>query len=114
MKAIEELEKNGYLLTATDKAINYEHIGKNPDPDQIRPLLEQIKAAKSEAISYLQQRPFTRKSKKCVIFPARTDLAFPAGTWQRMEDGRIEALLSCEDMKEMLYWRDDVLANPSP
>lgn len=113
MKAIEKLESMGYLFWVKNNNVHYIHIGPAPDPEQVRPLLTEIKALKAEAVNWLQQRPFTSKTKKRVIFPADSALAFPAGTWQRMEDGRIEALLCYEDMKDMLYWRDVVFADQS-
>ncbi|MCL4872010.1 MAG: hypothetical protein KJ063_23870 [Anaerolineae bacterium] len=111
MKAISELENIGYHFWIKEEGISYLHIGSMPDPEQVRPLLQQIKAAKSEAMAFLEQRPFTSKSKRRVIFPADYRGPFPSGTWQRMADGRFETLLCYDDLKEMLYWRDVVLAD---
>ena len=41
-----------------------------------------------------------------VIFPADTSLPFIAGTWQRLPDGRIEALVSLFELRVMREMRD--------
>lgn len=106
MKTILALEGMGYFFQVKDGKISYVHIGSPIDPEQARPLLEQIRAAKAEAITYLQTRPFTKQSKQRVVFPAKSGLPFPEGSWQRLEDGRIEALVSYSDLKNMKVIRD--------
>lgn len=51
----------------------------------------------------------TNRTKRLVVFPADTPLPFPAGSWRRLDDGRIEAQLSYDDLATMLYWRDVIL-----
>ena len=50
------------------------------------------------------------KSRRRVVFPVDSPLPFPAGSWRRLEDGRIEALLSYAELEEMRRWRDEILS----
>lgn len=113
MKVIQELERLGYFFRVQEDGLAYEHFGPTPDAEVVRPLLSEVKAAKVEAIAYLQKRPFTRQTRQVVTFPADSSLAFPAGTWRRLVDGHIEALLSYDDLKTMIYWRDVILIGDS-
>jgi len=110
MKVIEELESMGYAFRVQGDLLHYVCRDKSPNVEQIRRLLEVLKNQKAEALAYLRQRPFTNRTKRFVIFPADSPLPFPVGSWQRLEDGRIEAYLSHFDMALMMYWREDVLA----
>mgnify|MGYP001342085655 CR=1 FL=1 len=109
MKGLEALEELGYFFSAQDSKLAYQHVGPAPDPEVVRPLLAELKVVKEEAIDYLQKRPFTRQTKQIVIFPADTQLAFPSGTWHKLVDGRIKALLSYEELETMRYWRDEII-----
>lgn len=109
MKVLEALEELGYFFSVQESRLAYEHVGPVPDSEVVRPLLAELKAAKEEAIDYLQKRPFNRQTKQIVIFPANTPLAFPVGSWHRLEDGRIKALLNYEELETMRYWRDEII-----
>lgn len=111
MKAVEQLENLGFLFRIEGDNIKFVHIGTKPEPSLIRPLLAEIKMNKSEALSFLQERSFTNETKQRVVFPANSDIPFPSSSWQRLEDGRIEALLCFQDLKTMIYWRDFILAD---
>jgi len=65
MEPLLELERIGYEATLKDDgqgiSLKYKGEGK-PDPDQVKPLIEEIKQRKQEAISYLmQQEPGHKK-----------------------------------------------------
>ena len=109
MKAIQELEALGYFFRVQGVDLAYEHFGSPPDPDTVRPLLAEVKLSKEEAITYLQERPFTRNTKQVVIFAEDSPLAFPAGTLRRLADGRIKACLTYAEMETMREWRDEII-----
>jgi hypothetical protein len=47
---------HGYQFKMDGNVIHYTHEGERPDPSQVRPLLEAIKAKREEAIRFLQTR----------------------------------------------------------
>jgi hypothetical protein len=60
MRAIDELQKLGYTLTIDRNEIVVKHIGQgHPDPATVKPLLDDLRAHKQEAIAYLRQREQT-------------------------------------------------------
>jgi len=57
MLAIQELEKHGYRFEVLDNSIKFKYSrNDDPDPAIVRPLLEELKTRKEEAIYYLQGR----------------------------------------------------------
>jgi len=57
MLAIQELEKCGYCFEVSGSSIKFKYSGSgSPDPAIVKPLLEELKARKEEAIYYLQGR----------------------------------------------------------
>ncbi len=80
MEALRELEKMGYFFQLKGEQVRFKHIGESkPDPAVVRPLLEELKARKSEAIRYLQAREkvidFATEAKKVRETLQRTGLA---------------------------------------
>lgn len=119
MKALEQLERAGYAFSLTDDgAIGYAYLGiEPPDGSQTRTLLAEIQQRRVKVSALLAARkapskagePFTTKTRCHVIFPAETRLPFPAGSWRRLADGRIEAHVNYEELQLMRLWRDEVL-----
>lgn len=66
MKAIEDLRRLGYSLMIIGENIRYQYIGNDDPPadDIIKPLLEDLKKRKSEALAYLRLEEETRKALK--------------------------------------------------
>jgi len=57
MEAVQKLEKLGYNFEVVSSNIKFKHIGSSqPNPAQVKPLLEELKAHKPEALVYLQPR----------------------------------------------------------
>ena len=57
IEAVQILKAMGYRLKVDGEAVCYEWQGAGkPNPSQVRPLLEVVKAHKAEAISYLAQK----------------------------------------------------------
>jgi hypothetical protein len=57
MQAIQQLRQLGYTITTNGDKINATYTGDDhPDPATVRLLLEELRAHKQDAITYLQQR----------------------------------------------------------
>jgi hypothetical protein len=120
VNALTELERAGYEFSLEDNGtVRYTFRGaEQPDASFIRPRLAVIRQHRQELAAILSARAatppieevFTNKTRRWVVFPADTKLAFPAGTWRRLEDGRIEAHLNYDDLKTMRMWRDEILS----
>lgn len=119
MRALRQLERVGYEFSLKGEGvISYIcHADSPPDGSWVRPLLEEIREHRKEVAAILAARTsrpkdtevFTAGTRQSVIFPADTPLPFPAGSWRRLDDGRIEALLSYADLEEIRRWRDEIL-----
>jgi len=71
MQAVRELERLGFRFTIAGEKLRYQYAGEGqPDPAKVRPLLEELKANKQEAIAYLWQRNIhrTKPEQKTKIF----------------------------------------------
>ena len=55
MKLIADLEALGYVFELQDGQVHYTHAGRAPDPAAVRPLLEELRQRKAEALEYLRQ-----------------------------------------------------------
>lgn len=120
MNALEQLERAGYAFSlAKDGAIGYAYLGIDPpEGSWARPLLAEVQQRRAEAAAVLAARqarpkaiqPFTKKTRCHVVFPADTRLPFPAGSWRRLADGRIEAYVNYEELQLMRVFRDEVLS----
>lgn len=120
MNALTELERAGYEFSLeNDGTIRYILRGaEQPDDATVRPLLAAVRQHRQEVAAILSARTvdspveevFTNKTRRWVVFPANTKLPFPAGTWRRLDDGRIEAHLNYDDLKVMRMWRDEILS----
>lgn len=120
MSALAQLESIGYEFRLEDEGtIHYAYKGVEPPDDaSVRPLLAKIRENRQEVVAVLSARlslpakdeGFTNRTKCRVVFPANTSLPFPAGSWRRLDDGRIEAMLSYVDLEQMRMWRDEILS----
>jgi hypothetical protein len=115
MNALAQLQWAGYEFSLDGNgALRYVYRGAEPPGDWARPLLAEIRANRPAVAAVLAGRapaadePFTTHTRLRVVFPADTPLPFPAGRWRRLEDGRIEALLSYNDLRVMRLWRDEL------
>lgn len=120
MDALTTLEQAGYQFSLTDAGmIRYSYHGDAPAVEA-QPLLADIRARRDEIVAILAQREtkqpdvLTAETKRRVVFPADSQLAFPAGSWRRLDDGRIEAQLNYNDLQIMRQWRADIIADGGP
>lgn len=116
--AVLMLEQHGYLFDVDEAGkLFFEHYGDPPRGPAVLPLFEAIKQDVAGALRYTQARnewpqapgiPWGQGDEEThmVVFPAGTGLLFPEGRWRRLEDGRIEALLSLYDLRIMKAVRD--------
>ncbi len=82
MRAIQELEKTGYVFWLEGEKIQFKYQGAGkPAPDQVKPLFEELKQQKREAINYLQaednkvmEQYFDRKFKEMLQEVTAPDL----------------------------------------
>ena len=122
MNALTQLERAGYEFSLeVDGSIRYAFRGAQlPEESFARPLLDTVRQNRQEISAILSARAavppveevFTNRTRLRVVFPANTKLPFPAGTWRRLGDGRIEAHLNYDDLKIMRMWRDEILPRP--
>ena len=57
MQAIQQLRDLGYTITTNGDKINATYTGQgHPDPATVRPLLDELRAHKAEAVDFLRQR----------------------------------------------------------
>lgn len=81
MQPLLELKKIGYSFWLEGERIQYEYRGPDrPDPAVVKPLLEELKQCKGEALRYLQQRQgklidFATEAKKVKEALQKTELA---------------------------------------
>ena len=119
MNALTQLERAGYEFSLeVDGSIRYAFRGTQPPEESFaRPLLDTVRQHRQEISAILSARTaappveevFTNKTRLRVVFPATTKLPFPAGTWRRLDDGRIEAHLDFNGLKIMRVLRDEIL-----
>lgn len=119
MNALIQLESIGYEFRLEDDGtIHYVYrSAESPDDASVRLLLAEIRENRQEVAAILSARAsrssmdegFTNRTKCRVVFPANTSLPFPAGSWRRLDDGWIEAMLSYKDLEQMHFWRDEIL-----
>ena len=75
MKALRKLEKLGYRFQLEGEQIKFKHEGKErPDPAVVKPLLEELKARKSEAFKYLQAREAELRERDPFPYPINETL----------------------------------------
>lgn len=69
MELLKKLESRGYSFWLDGKLVKFEYSGPGgPDPDVIKPLLEELKQRKDEVISCLQARGKELR-RKLIPFP---------------------------------------------
>lgn len=71
MQAIDELQKLGYTLTIDRDEIVVKHTGQgHPDPGTVKPLLDELRQRKREALVYLLFKPIN--DELCRLWQAGT------------------------------------------
>jgi hypothetical protein len=106
IETVTTLQALGFSFRVEAGELNYTHAGERPRPDVVRPLLGAIRQNKGRVVAYLSAQANDSDPARMVIFPDDTKLAFPAGTWARLPDGRIAARLTGTQLKQVKAWRD--------
>ncbi len=108
MRALLELERLGYRFVLDGDTIRYAHAGARPDPGLASSLLADLREHRDQAVSFLRARcgvatedtasscrPWTHVT---FIWPPDLQIAVVRGQWQRLPDGRIEAIYTREEL----------------
>lgn len=106
MKAILELESIGYTFFLDGDMIQYCYTGEKLDSTQAGPLLDIIRVNKDRALGFLRSRKGAETTSGKfgwrIRWPADTYIAVVHGTWQWLDDGRIEAEYTPEQLSNAL------------
>jgi len=86
MNAILELERLGYQFTLNGSAVYYVHKGERPEPQRVRPLLDDLRCHRAATISFLRVRASLEAHDKKLV------------------EAEAAALLDRRDMMEELEW----------
>ena len=69
MEAILALEQLGYTFTFDGTSMLYVHRGEELDPEEVQPLLEDLRRHREAAVSFLQKRA-SREARRAAAFEA--------------------------------------------
>lgn len=70
MDAILALERLGYTFTLNGTRMHYVHRGEELDPEEVQPLLEDLRRHREAAVSFLQKRE-SREARRAAAFEAQ-------------------------------------------
>ena len=69
MDVILALERLGYTFTLNGRRLHYVHRGEELDPEEVQPLLEDLRRHREAAVSFLQTRA-SREARRVAAFEA--------------------------------------------
>ena len=67
MNAILELERLGYRFILNGSAVYYVHKGAKPEPQRVRPLLDDLRRHRAATLSFLQERAVREAHDKALV-----------------------------------------------